>query len=724
MEHRVCEAYICATWTAFFSRFSDTDSSSCRLCWVVMRLGVGGQLLIVCQPLQIVETLFRALQVLPNQQHLGRPSHGDAPRGPGTSAAGVEGGLEPRDAFSGKPDSPRSEAHKRAGVGGAFGVQRSDDARGGYLPGDERESPGRGQAGTMRDHRAGGDVGTMAQTHDGSGGFARLEGTSSGSSLSLTQSGWPPVDDARPEVKNADGAEDPKDNKRLFLSAPAGLNECGPLFSSSSSRASEEELETADLSAFLRSDSGKLESLQHQPIRVSDVPMPDTPFLTEKTEATASEPSTATHPSMSGAALWVWGLSYPDPARPGHAVAELHPAPEEEDPLWNSRSEDIVALGDEDVDEDDKLFLAPGSQEGLEFRAASPGHRGSYHHIVARRPKPGEQRASDAENDSFGVSPVDEQNWVAASVERGQRGPLVVENDDILVSGCANLGSVSEDEGREKRKKSFKRLSKLIVGMRRLLPAADCMHPNSGMKLCASRGSSLSFRVRNVDSVGVIRELPLDEPFRGDSDVAGDMEAVEDDGMEQTSEAEDLDAGSRGDSGSISPVFSKSYHMRTVSITEHVTPANDVEGPLQVLKDPVSLDAGLAASGHRRSGSGREPTPRDLRSPMSEADGTEKGASAGHQIPNSAYMESVDSIWNTALEQGLNRQGDLRAVGAPNGAREGSWGFAGSVSLPVNDLGDGRYLVSGHLVGCGEYQVSVKIGGRHVQGSPAIVEVW
>ena len=49
--------------------------------------------------------------------------------------------------------------------------------------------------------------------------MARPEGTSSGSSLSLTP-------------------------------APAGLNECGPLFSSSNSHGSEEELETADLSAF------------------------------------------------------------------------------------------------------------------------------------------------------------------------------------------------------------------------------------------------------------------------------------------------------------------------------------------------------------------------------------------------------------------------------------------------------------------------------------------
>ena len=91
--------------------------------------------------------------------------------------------------------------------------------------------------------------------------------------------------------------------------------------------------------------------------------MPDTPFLTERAEATISEPSIATHPSMSGAAQLVWGLSYPGPERPNHAVAELHPAPNEEDPLWGSRSEDIVVLGEEDINEDDKLFMAQSAND-------------------------------------------------------------------------------------------------------------------------------------------------------------------------------------------------------------------------------------------------------------------------------------------------------------------------------------------------------------------------
>ena len=57
----------------------------------------------------------------------------------------------------------------------------------------------------------------------------------------------------RPETKSVEDPERLKENKRLLLSTPAGLNEYGPLFSSSSSHGSEEELEAADLSAFLQS---------------------------------------------------------------------------------------------------------------------------------------------------------------------------------------------------------------------------------------------------------------------------------------------------------------------------------------------------------------------------------------------------------------------------------------------------------------------------------------
>ena len=104
----------------------------------------------------------------------------------------------------------------------------------------------------------GSEAGTNGQGHEY--GVARPESTSSGSSLSLTQRGWAPMVEPRLETKSVEDPERLKENKQLFLWAPAGLNECGPLFRSSSSHGSEEELEMADLSAFLQSDSGKLEN--------------------------------------------------------------------------------------------------------------------------------------------------------------------------------------------------------------------------------------------------------------------------------------------------------------------------------------------------------------------------------------------------------------------------------------------------------------------------------
>ena len=82
---------------------------------------------------------------------------------------------------------------------------------------EDRESPIHGVCGivTVQDQKLGSEAGPNGQEHEYS--VARPEGTRS---LSLTP-------------------------------APVGLNECGPLFSSSNSHGSEEELETANLSAFL-----------------------------------------------------------------------------------------------------------------------------------------------------------------------------------------------------------------------------------------------------------------------------------------------------------------------------------------------------------------------------------------------------------------------------------------------------------------------------------------
>lgn len=54
----------------------------------------------------------------------------------------------------------------------------------------------------------------------------------------------------------------------------------------------------------------------------------------------------------------------------------------------------------------------------------------------------------------------------------------------------------------------------------------------------------------------------------------------------------------------------------------------------------------------------------------------------------------------------------------PNALQDAFWGFPSSVSLPVKDLGNGRYLIMGHLAGEGQYDISIKVGGKHIMESP------
>ena len=138
----------------------------------------------------------------------------------------------------GKPDSPTSDLRRVPGTipegsesnifvlpvddaGRVEGASwHQSNAFGGPQPCvEDRESPIHGVCDivTVQDQKLGSEAGPNGQEHEYS--VARPEGTRS---LSLTP-------------------------------APVGLNECGPLFSSSNSHGSEEELETADLSAFLRS---------------------------------------------------------------------------------------------------------------------------------------------------------------------------------------------------------------------------------------------------------------------------------------------------------------------------------------------------------------------------------------------------------------------------------------------------------------------------------------
>ncbi|CAD7697999.1 unnamed protein product [Ostreobium quekettii] len=640
------------------------------------------------------------------------------------------------------------------GQGSKGPADRSDSPSTGYQKGAEgSESRGKGAVGYGRssslpsphgsayDERGGrpqgtrgvGDFGPASQGYDS--GNARPEGTSSGgSSLSLTQTGWPPGTDAQLESKKVDDdSERHKENKRLILSAPAGLNECTPLFSSSSSQGSAEELETADLSAFLRSDSGKLEAqLKRQPMLLPDVPMTDTPFLTDKqAEATISEPSTATQPSMSRAALWVWGLSYPDPNRPEHAVAELHPAPDEEDPQWCSRSEDLPTLEEEEeVDEDDKMFMA-GSTDGHDVRvspvSSSQSQGGIMRSLSLSQAQPasaqhgrGSARGVDPSDALSGSSSRGEAVGTGSRGSRAKKGAGLTQGELAMLGIHGTLGGF-EEEGREKRKKSFKRLSKLIVGMRRLWPAADCMRPDAA-RICAGK----SFGSKEGANARVIRELPYEDNPTADVELDADEMGGSIDELDQEGVLEDefvdgvqyRDRQAGGVAG-VGAAYARADGSARQRERRTAVPAKvQEEVPGHVLKDPVSLNAGLARGGTRRhEGSG------DSKEPVSTGGESQEGPTPRARHPNPGYPESsVDSIRNAALEQLLAQQGGEQAVGTAARSREGLFGMASSVSLPVNDLGDGRYLISGHLMGIGQYQVSVKIGGRHVQGSPAVIK--
>ncbi|CAD7700770.1 unnamed protein product [Ostreobium quekettii] len=660
--------------------------------------------------------------------------------GPGQPCIGVRANISAEaTCLSGTREDDTEMPKLKASADGRTSKGRATDGADSrhHRPSDGRGSAAPGYARSTSLPSPRGSAFDSARAHPNQGydsANARPEGTSSGgSSLSLTHAGWPMGADAQHDGRGGDPEADrmSRESKRLILSAPAGLNECTPLFSSSSSQGSAEELETADLSAFLRSDSGKLEAqLRQGSLLAQDVPMVDTPFLADRGEATISEPSTATQPSMSRAALWVWGLSYPDPNRPEHAVAELHPAPEEEDPQWTSRSEDLPTLEEEDVDEDDRMFMA-GSAEGHDVHMSpvsssqSPGgpmrslslSRGAG---AVRGRSPGHRGASEAGDVGGGPSAKVEV------VERGSRSGRARKGDGLSGGELEMMGVGGglegfEEEGGEKRKKSFKRLSKLIVGMRRLWPAADCMRPDAA-RICAGK----SWGSKDGAPSRVIRELPYEDnpTAEGELDIDGMGPGIDDMDQEGGLEEEDfVDAESHfgdrstGTGGSGRGLGSgRLRHERQSAVPARVEEAH------HGVEEMISLSAGLARVGgpHGESGdsegifsmgdnSAEEPTPR-LRLPEPE--------------PRTAQPESSgDSARNAVLEQLLGgQQGEQQVIGAVARGREGLFGMGGSVSLPVNDLGDGRYLVSGHLVGQGQYEVSVKIGGRHVRGSPAVIK--
>ena len=123
--------------------------------------------------------------------------------------------------------------------------------------------------------------------------------------------------------------------------------------------------------------------------------------------------------------------------------------------------------------------------------------------------------------------------WSSARAGGSQREAGGLATSELLLSSRGRAGAPSKDEGREKQWKSFMRLSKLRVGMRRLLPVADCMKAD-GVKIFSNRGNSLSFRARDVDRarvVAMIRELPYEDNPGGHDDI-GDVLEVVDDEME------------------------------------------------------------------------------------------------------------------------------------------------------------------------------------------------
>ena len=170
------------------------------------------------------------MQVLPNRQSAVQSSRVDGPSSFGIGPVGDQGqsvGMWARRKTVGRPDSPTSDLRRVPGTipegsesdifmlpvddaGHVEGTSwHQSKAFGGPQPRvEDKESPIHGVCGivTVQDQKLGSEAGTNGQEHEYS--VARPEGTSSGSSLSLTP-------------------------------APVGLNECGPLFSSSNSHGSE-----------------------------------------------------------------------------------------------------------------------------------------------------------------------------------------------------------------------------------------------------------------------------------------------------------------------------------------------------------------------------------------------------------------------------------------------------------------------------------------------------
>ena len=124
----------------------------------------------------------------------------------------VAGGTSKAEVKSSQELLSRQESDKTTGFEWTVTSRRSERVHstlGGPQPRvEDKESPIHGVCGivTVQDQKLGSEAGTNGQEHEYS--VARPEGMSSGSSLSLTP-------------------------------APVGLNECGPLFSSSNSHGSE-----------------------------------------------------------------------------------------------------------------------------------------------------------------------------------------------------------------------------------------------------------------------------------------------------------------------------------------------------------------------------------------------------------------------------------------------------------------------------------------------------
>ncbi|GMH37442.1 hypothetical protein BSKO_05315 [Bryopsis sp. KO-2023] len=113
-----------------------------------------------------------------------------------------------------------------------------------------------------------------------------------------------------------------------------------------------------------------------------------------------------------------------------------------------------------------------------------------------------------------------------------------------------------------------------------------------------------------------------------------------------------------------------------------------------------------------------------------EEEEVEKG-SEGQKETQMLRQLSIESIHpeGSGSQAVVPHEGGLESPGSsglemvvahhdPNAAQDAFWGFPRSVSLPVKDLGNGQYLIMGHLAGEGLYEISVKVGGKHVLESP------